>query len=201
MTRFRGLLLGICVFFASAAQVGAEALTRSQATAFEFSHFLRNRPLELGRLLGKHLSEVAPEQSLADLPVAEEFKNPSIRYGVFARPPYMKGWDFLTGDYCVSSYSMFLMFFNKGFVFKVELRYISDTFQGVVKPDDPGFCADHTPIFEKMAAKLGGTVIENRGDREIKQYFDTYVVTLVTGRSGIVGISWDLRGGPSLRNF
>jgi hypothetical protein len=192
-------------FFFSAAVLDAEerSLPAAQNGPFEFTHFLRDRPLDLGQLLGKHYSEVAPGTSWESLPIPEEYQNPAIRYGVFVRPDlhdYMKSWDFMTDDYCVSNYSMFLMFFNRGFVFKVELRYMPDSFTGTVKSDIPSFCADESPIFKMIARKLGGTVIVRQGSYEVARYNSKYVMTLVTGEH-ITDLSWNLRGGPSLPNF
>ncbi len=189
----------------SAVAVGAEekSLSATQNKPFEFSHFLRDRPLDLGLLLGRHISEVAPETTWESLPVPEEYKNPAIRYGVFARPDlhdYMKSWDFMTENYCVSNYSMFLMFFNRGFVFSVELRLLPDSFAGSVKPDDPKYCADETPVFRMIARKLGGTIIARGNSYELTRYTSKYVMTLGTGER-TTGLSWNLRGGPSLPNF
>jgi hypothetical protein len=166
-------------------------------------HFLKDRPQDLDQLLGRHISEVAPNEVLESLPIPEEYKDPTIRYGVFARPDlrkYMKGWDFLTDEYCVSSYSMFLMFFNRGVVFKVELRYIPDSFGGSVSSADPQYCADETPIFRMLAGKFGGTVIDRGSSHELIKITEKYVMTLSTG-GGVTGASWDLRGGPSSPNF
>jgi hypothetical protein len=78
-----------------AAAAGSEEKSQSAAddTPFEFTHFLRDRPLELGELLGKHFSEVVPQEVWGSLPSPEEYKNPAIKYGVYARSDlheYMK---------------------------------------------------------------------------------------------------------------
>jgi hypothetical protein len=174
-----------------------------QNGAFEFSHFLRYRPLDLSQLLGKHFSEVVPGATWDGLPIPEEYKNPAIKYGVFAREDlhnYMRNWDFMTDDYCVSQYSMFLLFFNTGFVFKVELRYIPDSFTGAIHSDDPRFCADESPIFKMIAKKLGGTVLNRQRSYELTQYTSKYVMKLGAGERN-TDLSWDLRGGPSLTKF
>lgn len=178
----------------------AKPLSPVHATQFEFTTFLHNRPLELGLLLGKHFSDVVPGQKWDSFPSPEEYKNQSIRYGVFERPPLIKGWDFLGNNYCVSHYSMFILFFNRGFVFKVELRFVADTFAGVIKSNDPAFCGDETPIFTAIAKKLGGSSTQTHDEYVIKRYTNTYVETLSTG-GGNTDWSWDLRGGPSLPNF
>jgi hypothetical protein len=172
--------------------------------AFTFSHFLKYRPLEFGQLLGKHFGQVVPGASWDGLPVPEEFKNRAVKYGVFARAEglhdCMRNWDFMTDDYCVSNYSMFLLFFNRGYVFKVELRYIPDSFTGVMKSNDPKFCADETAIFNMIARKLGGSIITRPGSYELTQYTSAYVMKLATG-GRTTDLSWDLRGGPSLQKF
>ena len=184
MDLFSTLILAAAAsfFWAAAVEAQEKLLPAAQNGSFEFTYFLRERPLDLGQLLGKHFSEVAPVRPRAggpfrgkitwkDLSVPEEYKNPAIRYGVFVRPglrDYMKSWDFMTDDYCVSNYSMFLMFFNRGFVFKVELRYISDSFGATAKSDDPKFCADEIPIFNMIAKKLGGTVIVRQGSHSLR---------------------------------
>jgi|SRR5215471_12339697 len=97
---------------------------------------------------------------------------------------------------------MFLLFFNRGFVFKIELRYLPDTYTGTVKPTDPKFCLDETPIFAMIAKKLGGTVIAKGDHEELTQYNDKYVMSLTTG-TGVhdANLSWALRGGPSSPNL
>jgi hypothetical protein len=189
----------------SAAAVGADdkSLSADQNKPFEFSRLLKNRPLDLGQLLGRHISEVVPGTSWESLPIPEEYKNPAIRYGVFARSDlheYMKNWDFMTEDYCVSNYSMFLIFFNRGFVFSVELRLLPDSFAGSIKIDDPKYCADETPVFRMIARKLGGTIIARGNSYELTRYTSKYVMTLGTGEQ-TTGLSWNLRGGPSSPNF
>jgi hypothetical protein len=202
-TRAISLLAVAALSFAPA--VGADEMPPSATRnkPFEFSYFLKEHPLELGQLLGRHISEVVPDMAWESLPSPEEYKNPAIRYGVFARQDlygYMKAWDFMTDDYCVSSYSMYLMFFNKGFVFKVEIRLIPDSFTGSVKSDDPKYCADESPVFKMIARKLGGTVLARGNSYELTKYTTKYVLSLATG-GGVTDLSWNLRGGPSSQNF
>jgi hypothetical protein len=178
------------------AEEAAEPASPVQAFQFEFTSFLRDRPLELDQLLGKHFSEVVPAQPWDSLSTPEECKNKSIKYDAFAPGPFMQNWDFMSEPYCVSQHSWFLLFFNRGFVFRVELRFVSDSFEGQIESNDPTFCGDETPIFAAIAKKLGGSVTPARGRHEIKRYTDTYVMTLWTGDHNTVW-SWDLRGGPS----
>jgi hypothetical protein len=169
----------------------------------EFLHLLKDRPQDLDQLLGRHISEVAPNEVLQNLPIPEEYKDPTLRYGVFARADlrkYMKDWDFANEEYCVSSYSMFLMFFNRGVVFRVELRFIPDSFGGSVSSADPQYCADEAPIFRMLARKFGGTAINRGSSYELTRITEKYVMTLSTG-GGVTSASWDLRGGPSSQNF
>ena len=193
-------------FFCWPASLSAEDEPRlaAQSDASTFSHFLRYRPLDLDQLLGKHFSEVAPGATWERLPVPEEFKNSTIKYGVFARAEdlhdYMRNWEFMTDPYCVSNYSMFLLFFNRGYVFKVELRYIPDSFTGTINSDDTRFCSDETPVFKMIARKLGGSVILRQGSYELTQYTNKYFMKLGTGER-TTDLSWDLRGGPSLPKF
>ncbi|MET4630910.1 hypothetical protein ABIB83_007970 [Bradyrhizobium sp. I1.8.5] len=175
----------------------------SNGYPFEFSQFLRDRPHELDQLLGRHISEVVPSEVLEKLPVPEEYKDPSLRYGVFARRDlhdYMKGWDFLPDKYCVSAYSMFLLFFNRGFVFKVELRFIPDSFTGSVASTAQQYCFDETPLFWMLARKFGGTPIARGSSFELTKITGKYVRTLSTG-GRVTDVSWNLRGGPSSRDF
>jgi hypothetical protein len=193
----------VSIFLAVAVGAENKSLSAAQNKPFEFSQFLKDRPLDLGQLLGKHISEVAPGTTWESLSIPEEYKNPTIRYGVFARPDlrdYMKTWDFMTDDYCVSNYSMFLMFFNRGFVFRVELRLLPDSFAGSVKTDDPKYCADETSVFRMIARKLGGTIVERGNSYELTRYTNKYVMTLGTGER-TTDMSWNLRGGPSSPNF
>lgn len=187
-----------------APNLSAEESSTSQAhQKFEFSHFLREHPLDLDQLLGKHITEVVPGTAWDGLSIPEEYGNPAIRYGVFAREDlhqYMKEWDFLTDKYCVSSYSMFLLFFNRGFVFKVELRYMPDSYSGSIRSDDPSYCADETPIFRMIAKKTGGTVVRRGNSEELIRYTRDSVMILGAG-AGIADLSWNLRGGPSSRGF
>jgi hypothetical protein len=196
-------------FWAASAGAEEKLLSTAQNNAFEFTHFLRYQPLDLEQLLGKHFSEVVPGFTWDSLPIAEEYKNPMIRYDVFARGEdlhnFMKDWDFMTDNYCISKVSgFFLLFFNRGFVFKVELRYVPDSYYASIKPDDPAFCADETPIFKMIAKKLGGTVIVTErayvGTYEVRRSTSKYVMTLATGEGG-TDLTWDLRGGPSSPNF
>jgi hypothetical protein len=193
------------LFFAVAAGSEEKSDPAADGTAFEFSHFLRDRPLELGELLGKHFSEVVPKEVWGSLPSPEEYKNPAIKYGVYARSDlheYMENWKFLTDDYCVSNYSMFLMFFNRGFVLKVELRYLPDTYTGVVNSADPRFCADETPIFTMIARILGGVISAKPDHEELMRYTEKYIMRVATGTGEHnADLSWDLRGGPSSPNF
>jgi hypothetical protein len=147
--------------WAASVDAGSQSLPATQDGKFDFRPYLRSHPLDLGQLLGKHFSEVVSGVAWEGMPSPEEYKNPSIKYGVFVRgaelQDCMKAWDFMTGEYCVSSYSMFIVYFNKGFVFKVELRYMPDSFTGIVQSSDPRFCPDETPIFKMIANKLEGT--------------------------------------------
>src|SRR5262249_3108228 len=135
-------------FWAASAGAEEKLLSTAQNNAFEFTHFLRYQPLDLEQLLGKHFSEVVPGLTWDRLPIPEEYKNSTIRYGVFARGEdlhyFMKDWDFMTDNYCISKDSKFLLFFNRGFVFKVELRYMPDSYYASMKSDDPASCADET---------------------------------------------------------
>jgi hypothetical protein len=199
------LVAGAPLFLAVAAGSEEKSHPAADDTPFEFTHFLRDRPLELGELLGKHFSEVVPQEVWGSLPSPEEYKNPAIKYGVYARSDlheYMKSWKFLTRDYCVSDYSMFLMFFNRGFVFKVELRYLPDTYTGVVKPSDPKFCVDETPIFTMIAGILGGGITAKLDHEELMRYTEKYIMRMATGTGEHnTDLTWDLRGGPSSPNF
>jgi hypothetical protein len=112
----------------------------------------------------------------------------------------MKEWDFLTDEYCVSSHSMFLLFFNRGFVFKVELRYMPDSYSGSIRSDDSSYCADETPIFRMIAKKIGGTVVRRGNSEELVRYTSNSIMILGAG-AGIADLSWNLRGGPSSRGF
>jgi hypothetical protein len=195
------LAVAVATSFFSAANVDAQGQSSPAAPVgrFDFRPFLRYHPLELSQLLGKHFSEVVPGVDWEGMPSPEEYKNPSIKYAVFVRDAdlhdYMKTWDFMTGEYCVSSYSMFIIYFNKGFVFKVELRYMPDSYTGLIKSTDPRICLDETPIFTMIANKLGGTKISHPGYDEVTQYKSTYITTLST-RGHNADLSWDLRGGP-----
>jgi hypothetical protein len=189
--------------WAGIATAAERTLSATQDKPFEFSHLLKERPLDLDQLLGRHISEVVPGQNWEALPSPEEFKNPAIKYGVFAREDlhdYMKTWDFMTDAFCISSYSMFLLFFNKGFVFKVELRLIPDSFTGAVKSTDPKYCADETPVFRMIARRLGGTIVARESASEVTKYTSKYVMTLGTG-GRVTDLSWNLRGAPSSPNF
>ena len=93
---------------------------------------------------------------------------------------------------------MFLLFFNRGFVFKVEFRYIADSFTGSVRSDDPGFCADETPLFTMMSRKLRADINVRLDSRELIHYAATYVMKLrLEGYN--TDLSWELRGGPTLQ--
>jgi hypothetical protein len=202
------LMLAVSALFscaAAAADVEEKSHLDTDNSLFEFAHFLRDRPLELGELLGKHYSEVVPQEIWGNLPSPEEYKNPAIKYGVYARSDlheYMKSWKFLTDGYCVSDYSMFLMFFNRGFVFKAELRYIPDTYTGTVNSADPRFCPDETPIFTMITRILGGVINVNADHKELTRYTENYIMRVTTGTGEHnTDLSWDLRGGPSSPNF
>jgi hypothetical protein len=198
-----------CVFSAAAAEDGPLSIIQSGNT--DFTQLLAFRPLDLDQLLGRHFTEVVSKVTWKELGVTwkdmgspEEYKNPAVRYADFVRAEklhdYMKRWNFMTDRYCVSNYSMFLLFFNRGFVFRVELRYIPDTFRGTISPSDPAFCADETPIFNMFAGQLGRTIIDRPGSREVTKYTTKYLMKLSAG-GRMTDLAWDLRGGPSLRNF
>jgi hypothetical protein len=165
---------------------------------------LRNRPLELHQLLGRHFSEVAPKTAWESLSIAEEYENPAIRYGVFARGEvlrdFMKAWDFMTDDYCVSTNSYLLIFFNRGFVFRVELRFLPDSFAGSINSNNPQHCADQTPVFRMIAKKLGGQVMVRANTYELVRYTNNFLMILNAG-GGNASLNWHLRGGPSSQNF
>jgi hypothetical protein len=186
-------------FWTTCASAEASAV---QDGGFEFSHFLRHRPLDLSQLLGKHFSVVVPGATWVRLPIPEEYKDPAIKYGVFVRGKdlhdYMMNWDFMTDAYCVSNDSMFLLFFNKGFIFRAELRYLPDSFTGAINYDQPESCADEAPIFRMIAKKLGGSVIVRQGSHELTQYTSKYVLKLGTSSVRDAVLFWELRGGPSL---
>jgi hypothetical protein len=93
---------------------------------------------------------------------------------------------------------MFLLFFNKGFVFRAELRYLPNSFAGAINSDHPEFCADEAPIFRMIAKKLGGSVIVRHGSHELTQYTSKYVLKLGTTSVRDAVLFWELRGGPSL---
>ncbi|MBY5883994.1 hypothetical protein HFN46_33355 [Rhizobium leguminosarum] len=174
-----------------------------------FPGLLRSRPLELYRLLGRHLTAVAPGVLLRDLPTPEEYKDPTIKYAVFARlgpgkdgafkdpDAFMRSWQFLKAPYCVSSYSMFILYFNRGFVFKVELRFVADTFAGVVPADNAAYCESEKPLFDLVAAVVGGPIVKREDELEIPLEKEDYIQRLSTnGRDA--DLSWELRGGPTL---
>ena len=95
---------------------------------------------------------------------------------------------------------MFLLFFNKGFVFRVELRYMPDSYTGTVRSTEPGFCGDEAPIFHMFAQSIGIEVKEQKETYTITKYSDKYIMRL-TVADHITDITWDLRGGPSSANF
>jgi hypothetical protein len=165
----------------------------------DFRYLLRYHPLQLDGLLGKHLTSVVPGETWGGLYVPEEYRNPAIRYAVFARgevlKAYMKDWTFIKQEYCISDYSMFLLFFNRGYVFKIELRYIPDTFTGTIKPGEKSFCGDETPIFEILSKQLGGSITFNNGQRELVHAERTYTLIMTTS-GGATVIYWKLKGGP-----
>ncbi len=181
----------------------------AQEEELAFPGLLRSRPLELYRLLGRHLTAVAPGVHWRDLPVPEEYNDPTIKYAVFARlgpgkdgafkdpNAFMRSWQFLKSPYCVSSYSMFILYFNRGFVFKVELRFVADTFAGVVSADSSAFCESEKPLFDRFAAAVGGPIVKREDEFEIRLEKRDYIQRLSTnGRD--VDLSWELRGGPTL---
>jgi hypothetical protein len=147
---------------------------------FAFSSLLRSKPLELYRLLGRHLTTVAPGVLWRDLPTPEEYKDPTIKYAVFARlgpgkdgtfkdpDAFMRSWQFLKAPYCVSNYSMFILYFNRGFVFKVELRFVADTFAGVVPANHSDYCESERPLFDLRAAAVGGPIVKREDEFEIR---------------------------------
>jgi hypothetical protein len=201
--RYISLFAIVSVLSITSAQVQGIRPSASINNPIEFSQFLKDRPQDLDQLLGRHISEVVPNAVLEKLPVPEEYKDPSLRYGVFARPDlhdYMKGWDFLTDKYCVSTYSMFLLFFNRGFVFKVELRFIPDSFTGSVASTAQQYCFDETPLFWMLARKFGGTTIARGSSYDLTKITGKYVRTLSTGGRVTVA-TWNLRGGPSSHDF
>ncbi|MBY5698012.1 hypothetical protein [Rhizobium leguminosarum] len=174
-----------------------------------FAGLLRSKPLELHRLLGRHLTAVAPGVLWRDLPTPEEYKDPTIKYAVFARlgpgkdgafkdpGAFMRSWKFLKAPYCVSSYSMFILYFNRGFVFKVELRFVADTFAGVVPADNAAYCESEKPLFDLVAAAVGGPIVKREDELEIRLETEDYIQRLSTNGSD-ANLSWELRGGPTL---
>jgi hypothetical protein len=183
-----------CGLVCAVAGEGAVASTQDN-----FRYYLANRPLELDRLLGKHFTSVVPGETWQGLFVPEEYRNPAIRYAVFAKgkklEAYMKRWNFIKDDDCVSQESMFLLYFNRGYVFKIELRYLPDTYRGTVSARAPGFCGDETPLFEILSKQFGGAVIVNHGQRELVHPESTYTIVLTTVR-GNTHLSWNLKDGP-----
>jgi hypothetical protein len=170
---------------------------------FEFSTIARKRPLELHQLLGRHISEVVPGVNWQSLPIPEEFMNLAIRYHAFGREDlakYMTAWEFLTEDYCISSTSWFLLFFNRGFIFQVELRMMPDSYSGALGGRPPIFCGDETPVFKMLAKQLGGSVLPQGSSSVLIRQTDKYFMTLGTG-DGKTDLIWRLRGGPSSPKF
>ena len=186
------LITSVCMFSAGA--------VHTEESKFEVSDLLRNRPLELHRLLGRHFSEVICGTSWEQLPIPyDAYRDPDIRYVVFANHEklrdYMKAWSFMTDNYCVSTNSFFLIFFNKGFVFRVEFRYLPDTFAGRVDSNRPQHCADLAPIFTMIAKELGGSVIVRDNFYELVRFTDKYLMISNAG-GGNASLNWYLRGGP-----
>jgi hypothetical protein len=173
----------------------------------EFRHVLKFKPMDLESLLGKNITDVVPGVTWDQLPVQGEFDNKTIRYGVFSSGKELKGimknWQFLNEPYCVSESpisSMFLISFNRGYVFRVELRFLPDQFSGSISKADPNFCGDETSLFNMLATKMGGTVLEEGNYRLIKQEKPTYLLRLAIDRSTATDLSWTLRGAPCIPN-
>jgi len=88
---------GAALFCSATASGEEKSHLAADNSPFEFTHFIRDRPLELGELIGKHFSEVVPREVWQSLPSPEEYKNPTIKYGVYSRTDldqYMKTENF-----------------------------------------------------------------------------------------------------------
>lgn len=173
------------------------------ADAPQYSQLLIKEPYSLHRLLGVHISEAVPGADLSRLPSPEEYKNPNIKYGVFVRGSELKrlilNWEFVIGDLCVSEYSLFLLFFNRGTVFRVELRLVPDSFTGRLVESELA-CEDHSPVFNAIARRVGGSAADVGERKRLVDITEEYRMELILD-DGVVNWVWDLRGGPSLPRY
>jgi hypothetical protein len=193
------LALALWAFAPGYGQAEEHALQAFGGRKVDVVQLLSDRPLELHTLLGAHLGQLSTEDSWEGLPVAGEYNNPNIRYlylpGVLKTNT--KRWDFMFNDVCVSDYSLFIIFFNRGYVFKVELRYVSDDFKGVVDPNFGTPCTNQRPIFDSFAAKIGGSPIQRGNALEITEIRNGYVQVLSTEPEN-ADLSWTILGAPQL---
>ncbi|MES0133594.1 hypothetical protein NKJ88_01325 [Mesorhizobium sp. M0016] len=164
--------------------------------AIDPRNVLSNEPLNLYMFLGKHFSSVLPGTTWNQLPVAEEYKNDSIRYATIdGLREYTKNWKFADRDFCVSNYSLFVIFFNRGYVFKVELRFVSDDFLGDSENDTKQYCFDEKPLFDVLHNETGGSLVAKDGGNEVIERTNKYVRILTTDFHS-ADLSWALLGAP-----
>jgi hypothetical protein len=171
-----------------------------------FNDTIADNPMNLSRILGKKLSWLGIAWNYV-VPLWD-FDNNAIGYIVPVRGAQLaqalKQWKPLDGEYCVSlrpDATMLAVYFNHGYVFRIEMRFLPDTFFGVTKAMDANACLDETPLFNLIAKQLGGEIVREGVTLVLKQTKDTYLVELHTeeGRRTAT-LSWTLRGGPCTAN-
>ena len=192
------LLFSVAALTSTATSNAAQPSTpATQTVAHRFSALLQNNPFGLKDLLGKRAAEIVPGYSNWDdaqkIYIAEEYRDPEVKYDAFGGlSSYAKEWNFLMGHPCVSGYSLAVLFFNHGYLFRIELRFMSSKSYPSYAP----ICYDHTPIFESIAQKIDGVEETAPDGGRVIAKLEGDTITILHTKDGTTELDWILRGGP-----
>jgi hypothetical protein len=186
------LILVISIVFGSAGAPRAESLGEK----------LTQDPVGFSNFLGQTVEEVvsalqlAPGGVRAAMRVAEEYNDKEVRFLYFdgknGLHDYVQNWKFINGKFCVSGNSALFLFFNHGYAFKVEFRFLSTKTYGGYPP-----CEDHIALFNLLARQIGGFVEKRSDGTSILTRVDGDVIEyLEKPMNGSMSWLWFLRGGP-----
>jgi hypothetical protein len=157
---------------------------------------LQKNPFGLKDLLGKRAEENIPGYSNWDdsnnIFIADEYRNPEVKYDAyFVLSSYAPEWDFLKGKSCISGYSHAVVIFNNGYLFRIELRFMSSKSY----PNHTPVCFDHTPVFELIGRRIGAAEeIASDGGRQIIK-LEGDIITILHTKDGSTEFDFVLLGG------
>lgn len=163
-------------------------------SSIEFKDLLTNHPLELRTILGMRLYKLFPTYTWDEMHIPEEYNDIQVRYTMVSIKECISDWTFLKNSICVPSYSNLYLFFNHGFLFRIEYRFINDDYFSNPS-NDRKKCIDTAPIFDALSRQLQGKITEDRG-RKSMMYFDSKTKMTLDGSSFATSLFWTIRGAP-----